>query len=41
MKTDADKIDENVPGKMTVDQAMKESDVDCELDDEDLAEFMD
>ena len=41
MKTDADKITENFPTKMTVEEAMNDSDVECEIGDEDLAEFMD
>ena len=41
MKTDADQITENFPAKMTVEDAMNDSDVDCDLSDGELADCMD
>ena len=41
MKTDADKITEDIPTKMTVEEVMGDSDVECDVSDGELADCMD
>ncbi len=41
MKTDADSINENFPAKLTVEEAMNDSDVECDMSNGELAEFLD
>ena len=41
MKTDADKIPENFPTRLTVEAAMDDSDVECDMSNEEIAKYID